>query len=47
MARSGISGEEAFVRLRIMSQHQHVKLHVVAEKLVDEAVRRGRARHAE
>lgn len=43
MARSGISGDEAFVRLRIMSQHQHIKLNLVAQKLVDEAVRRTRA----
>jgi GAF domain-containing protein len=44
MGRSGISAEEAFVRLRIMSQHEHVKLNLVAARLVDEAVRRARAR---
>ena len=43
MARSGVNGDEAFVRLRIMSQHQHIKLNLVAERLVDEAVRRTRA----
>jgi GAF domain-containing protein len=43
MARSGITGDEAFVRLRIMSQHDHMKLNLVAERLVDQAVRRARA----
>ncbi len=44
MARSGISAEDAFVRLRIMSQHQHVKLAAIAATLVAEAVRRANAR---
>ncbi len=43
-SRSGVSGEEAFDRLIKMSQTDNVKLHVVAERLVDEAVRRARAR---
>lgn len=43
MARSGLSADEAFVRLRIMSQHQHTRLALVAERLVDQAVRRARA----
>ena len=47
MARSGVTGDEAFIRLRIMSQHQHVKLNLVAERLVDEAVRRTRAQQAD
>lgn len=46
-SRSGTSAEDAFVRLRIMSQHEHVKLAVVAENLVNAAVRRARARRAE
>ncbi len=43
-SRSGASAEDAFVRLRIMSQHEHVKLAVVAENLVNAAVRRAQAR---
>ncbi len=46
MSRSGISADEAFIRLRIMSQHGHVKLTVVAAKLVEQAVRRARSRPA-
>ena len=44
MSRSGASPEEAFDRLRAMSQAQHRKLNQVAAALVDEAVRRARAR---
>jgi transcriptional regulator with GAF, ATPase, and Fis domain len=47
MARSGITGDEAFVRLRIMSQRDHVKLNLVAERLVEQAVRRTRAHQTE
>ena len=43
-SRSGASAEEAFDRLTRLSQHENVKLHVVAERLVSEAVRRARAR---
>jgi GAF domain-containing protein len=43
--RSGGTAEEAFGTLRQMSQADHVKLLDVAQKLVDEAVRRARARH--
>jgi GAF domain-containing protein len=43
MSRAGISADEAFIRLRIMSQHEHIKLSIVAANLVDEAVRRARA----
>jgi len=46
MTRSGATPEQAFERLRNMSQSQHVKLHQVAQTLVDEAVRRARARHS-
>ena len=45
MSRSADSPEQAFERLRDMSQGQHLKLHQVAQTLVDEAVRRARARH--
>jgi AmiR/NasT family two-component response regulator len=43
-ARSGGSSEEAFARLREMSQSEHTRLGVVAQRIVDEAVRRARAR---
>jgi GAF domain-containing protein len=45
--RTGSSAEEAFERLRAISQSEHTKLSVVAERIVDEAVRRARARHSE
>jgi GAF domain-containing protein len=44
-ARSGGTSDEAFARLREMSQNEHVRLGVVAGRIVDEAVRRARARH--
>jgi GAF domain-containing protein len=43
--RSGRSAEEAFTQLRAISQNEHRKLAEVAQHLVDEAVRRARARH--
>jgi GAF domain-containing protein len=43
-SRSGGTAEEAFDRLTRISQREHVKLADVAEQLVDEAVRRARAR---
>jgi GAF domain-containing protein len=43
--RSGGSAEEAFAHLRSMSQSEHRKLADVAQRIVDEAVRRARARH--
>ena len=43
-SRSGGSAEEAFDRLTQISQAENVKLRVVAERLVDEAVSRARAR---
>jgi transcriptional regulator with GAF, ATPase, and Fis domain len=46
-SRSGASSDEAFARLRAMSQTRNVKLAVVAESLVEEAVRRAKARHTE
>ena len=42
--RSGATADEAFNRLRQISQTENVKLAIVAERLVDEAVRRARAR---
>jgi GAF domain-containing protein len=45
--RTGGSAEEAFGKLRAMSQADHVKLVVVAQQIVDEAVRRARARHSQ
>jgi GAF domain-containing protein len=45
--RSGGSAEEAFGKLREISQADHVKLVDVAQHIVDEAVRRARARHAQ
>ena len=44
-SRSGASAEEAFDRLTRLSQTENIKLHIVAERLVEEAVRRARARH--
>jgi GAF domain-containing protein len=46
-SRSGGSADEAFARLRHISQTDNVKLSVVAQRLVDEAVRRAisRQRH--
>lgn len=44
-SRSGASSEEAFDKLRRMSQADNVKLAVVAGRLVDETVRRAKARH--
>jgi GAF domain-containing protein len=44
MSRTGATAEEAFDRLRAMSQAQHVKVAEVSRRLLDEAVRRARAR---
>src|ERR1700737_4868087 len=43
--RTGRSVEDAFTYLREMSQAEHRKLADVAQQIVDEAVRRARARH--
>ncbi len=45
--RTGSTAEEAFARLRTISQAEHTKLADVAQNIVDEAVRRARARHTE
>ena len=42
--RSGVSSKEAFERLTRISQNANTKLSVVAERLVEEAVRRARVR---
>jgi GAF domain-containing protein len=47
MSRSGYSETEALQRLRALSQNEHRKLAIVAQGIVDEAVRRARARQAE
>ncbi|BBY36331.1 transcriptional regulator [Mycobacterium mantenii] len=44
-SRSGSTADEAFGRLAHISQTENMKLNVVAERLVEEAVRRARARH--
>jgi GAF domain-containing protein len=46
MSRAGCSPAEAFDRLRQTSQSENRKLHDVAQALVDEAVRRARARRS-
>jgi GAF domain-containing protein len=43
-SRSGLTADEAFARLRDSSQHDNLKLALVAERVVDEAVRRARSR---
>ena len=43
-SRSGGSADEAFERLARISQTENIRLHAVAESLVEEAVRRARAR---
>ena len=44
ISRQGGGADEAFAALRGMSQSQNVKLAAVAERVVDEAARRARAR---
>jgi GAF domain-containing protein len=45
MSRTGSNAQEAFDRLRERSQTDNVKLRDVAQRVLDEAVRRARARH--
>ena len=47
MSRTGGGAEETLERLRKISQQEHLKLTVVAERIVDEAVRRARSRHGD
>ena len=46
-SRSGISADEAFDRLRQQSQRGHSKVNAVAASIVQEAIRRARARAPE
>ncbi len=46
MSRTGADADEAFGRLRTISQAQHQKVVDVARRIVDEAVRGARARRA-
>lgn len=46
MSRIGCGADEAFERLRQMSQAENSKLYAVAQHVVDRAVHRARARHA-
>ena len=46
-SRTGASSQRARESLREMSQRDHVKMIDVAQHLVDEAVRRARARHVD
>ncbi len=45
MSRSGVSADQAKDRLRVLSQHEHIKMVTIADNIVSEAVRRARARH--
>jgi len=44
--RNGVTEEEALARLRTLSQKEHQKLQVTAHSVVDEALRRARARRS-
>jgi AmiR/NasT family two-component response regulator len=45
MSRTGCSSDEAFDKLRVLSQSENRKVSLIAQQIVDEAVRRARARH--
>ncbi len=47
MSRVGCDPDEAFERLRQISQSENQKLHTVAHNILDEAIRRARARHTQ
>jgi GAF domain-containing protein len=47
MSRAGGTASEAFDRLRLRSQADNLKLRDVAQRVVNEAVRRARARHTD
>ena len=47
MSRSGNNADQAFDRLRQLSQTENTKLSVVAQSVVDEAVRRVKRRHTD
>lgn len=46
-SRTGVTSQQARERLQTISQHDHVKMVEVAQRMVDEAVRRARARHSD
>jgi GAF domain-containing protein len=46
-ARTGSTADEAFARLRQISQSEHTKLATVAQRMIDEAVRRARTRRSD
>jgi GAF domain-containing protein len=46
MGRTGGTADEAFASLRRMSQSSNTRVNLLAQGIVDEAVRRARARHA-
>ena len=46
MSRAGVTAEEAFARLRELSQREHAKLAVVAADIVQTAVNRARSRRS-
>jgi GAF domain-containing protein len=45
MSGSGCTVDEALTRLQAVSRNDHEKLAVVAQRIIDEAVRRAQARH--
>jgi len=45
MSNSGGTADEALTRLQAVSRNDHEKLVVVAQRIIDEAVRRAQARH--
>jgi GAF domain-containing protein len=47
MSRSGVTPDEAYSRIRLLSEHQNAQITVVAEGIVGEAVRRARARQSD
>ena len=47
MSRTGVSAQEAFGKLRKLSQQEHLKVAAVANGIVLEAVRRARARRSD
>ncbi len=47
MSRVGCEPDEAFDRLRQLSQSENQKLHTIAQNIRDEAIRRARARHTQ
>jgi GAF domain-containing protein len=47
MSRTGCSADEAFDKLRVMSQAENRRVALIAQQIVEEAVRRARARHAD